>query len=138
MGARDAFPTASKAKAGVAPATLAERRRQTSRPLTQVDVEDEILRFMEMLEEATDELAGRARAAAEAEVNYKGLWAQTVLSAEGTELVRKSTADVACHKLLMERRTCEAMYASTKELCGALQAQLSALQTISSNLRSQV
>jgi hypothetical protein len=89
------------------------------------------------LEDRTDELAARARLSAEAEANHKGRWASCFLQAEGTESRRKAEADVATHGLFLTRKIEEGLYASCKEACSSLRAQLDALRTISANIRGQ-
>lgn len=97
----------------------------------------EILRFVGLLEDRTDELAGRAQLAAESEANHKAMWAAEFLKAEGTEAKRKAEADVATHKLYMTRKIEEGLYQSCKESCNSLRAQLDAMRSISANIRAQ-
>lgn len=95
------------------------------------------MRFVALLEDRTDELAGRAREHAEAEANHKARWASEFLQAEGTEARRKAEADVSVYKLYRDRKIKEAMYVSTKESLLSIRAQIDALRSISANIRAQ-
>lgn len=119
------------------PETIVKKALRTGEPLNAVQVELEILRFIDLLEDRTDELAGRAREAAEAEGNHKGRWASEFLQADGTEAKRKAEADVSAHKLFLDRKIKEALYVSTKESLLSIRAQLDALRSISANIRAQ-
>lgn len=110
---------------------------RTGEPLNAVQVELEILRFIDLLEERTYELAGRARLAAEDEANHKGMWATKFLQAEGTEAKRKAEADVSSHPAYTKRKISEGLYVSTKESLLSIRAQLDALRSISANIRAQ-
>lgn len=126
--ARQAFPDGQ---------TRLSSRYRRGRPLTAIEVEGELLRLMERLEQDTEELAFRAQQAAEAEANHKGRWASVFLQAEGTESKRKAEADVVVHDLYLKRKVTEGLYLATRESCSSLRAQLDALRTISANIRSQ-
>lgn len=137
--AADAFPGLPRGEGGLGQTrpSLARRQQQSNRPVTQVDVEVEILRFVDMLEQETDAFAGRARDAAEAEANYKGKWASEYLKADGTEKKRAAVADVKCHDLYFKRKLAEGLKEATKESCSSMRAQLDALRTLSANIRNQ-
>lgn len=112
-------------------------RHDPTEPLTQVLVENELLRLSAKLENLTDELAGRARIAAESEANHKGLRAQAYLKAEGTDSKRSAEADVHVHDLYTQRKIDESLYESTKQAILSCRTQLDALRTISANIRAQ-
>jgi hypothetical protein len=105
--------------------------------LTQAQVENEILRLSQRLENLTDELAGRARAAAEAEANYKGRHASVYLETQGSIAERNARADVECHDLFANRLIFAAQYEATKQACRSTESQLDALRTIAANIRAQ-
>lgn len=105
--------------------------------LTQAQVENEILRLSQRLENLTDELAGRARAAAEAEANHKGRHATVYLATEGSIAERNARADVECHDLYTARLITAAQYETTKQACRSTETQLDSLRTIAANIRAQ-
>lgn len=110
-----------------------------SRPISPAEVEAELWRLSKKLEQATDDLAAKAVRAAEAEVNYKAAFAKSVLAAEAkTVSDREAIATLETQELLRERRVAEALQDSTLELCRTLRGQLSALQSLSANMRGQV
>lgn len=116
--------------------TLAQRHRR-GQPLTAVQVESEIMRLCDELENRTYELAGRARLAAESEANHKAKWAFAFIGAEGTEARRKAEADAKCHEDYMKRKVEEGLYQSCKESLLSLRTQIDALRSISANIRAQ-
>ena len=105
--------------------------------LTQAQVENEILRLSHRLENLTDELAARARAAAEAEANYKGRHATVYMATEGPIAERNARADIECHNLNALRLIAAGQYDSTKQACRSTETQLDALRTIAANIRAQ-
>jgi len=107
-------------------------------PLPQVDIEAEIMRLSSMAEKVTHELAKRARAAAEADVDYKVAHAKALLMAEGPQYVRDAEATVECEAELTEKRATEALLLAAQEAGRNYRAQLDSLRSINANHRALV
>ena len=105
--------------------------------LTQADVEDELVRLSDRLEESTHELAKHMQAYAQAEVNFKRAFAQTFVKAEGAMDLREQIAVLETADERMAWRSAEALKDSTQELCRTYRNQIDALRTIGANVRAQ-
>ena len=106
--------------------------------LTQVKVEQELMRLSELMEQRTNELADLAEQAAIAEADHKSAYAHAFVNTTGTGQFRENMATVMTCDALMRRKLKEATYQSCKESLHSIRAQLDALRTISANLRGQV
>jgi anti-sigma regulatory factor (Ser/Thr protein kinase) len=107
--------------------------------LTPQRVDDELRRLSRRLEAKADELAELAGAAAEADVAYKVEHAKALLrSALKTVAEREAEATILTERLLRDKRTKEAVAEACKEACRATRDQLSACQSIASNLRAEM
>lgn len=109
-----------------------------SDPIIQVDIESEILRLSGLAEKVTQELAKRAKAAAEADVAYKVAHAKALLLAEGPQYVRDAEATVQTSRELSEKRATEALLLSAQEAGRNYRAQLDSLRSINANHRALV
>lgn len=109
-----------------------------SDPIIQVDIESEILRLSGLAEKVTQELAKRAKAAAEADVAYKVAHAKALLLAEGPQYVRDAEATVQTARELAEKRATEALLLSAQEAGRNYRAQLDSLRSINANHRALV
>lgn len=107
-------------------------------PLAQVDVESEIMRLGGLCEKATHEVAKRARAAAEADADFKVANAKAFLRADGPVAVREATALVECEDQYRARKNAEAVLLAAQEAGRNYRAQLDALRSINANLRPLV
>lgn len=105
--------------------------------LTQADVEEELVRLSDALENKTHELARHSTAWAEAEVNFKRAFAQAFVSAEGAMDLREQIAVLETADERMAWRAAEALRDSTQELCRTYRNQIDALRTIGANVRAQ-
>lgn len=124
-----------------------ERRTRAQRVITAAEVELEIMRLSDAMEETTGELANLAQAAAEADVAYRAAKAKTNLRASimagsgknGRTTVdeRESIVDDRCGAEMLAQRTTEAMYEVARERLRTMRSQIDALRTISANIRSQ-
>jgi hypothetical protein len=104
--------------------------------VTPAQVEAELARLSEKLEEKSDKLATLLESAATADVNYKLGHARQLLRAEGdTVSEREAEAVLACADLLRERRHSEALADAAKESIRSLRTQLDALRSINANVR---
>lgn len=110
-----------------------------SQVMSQVDIEKEGRRLALLLEHETEELAGRARTAAQADAEYKKTHAQELLRAEGPTVgEREAKATIASSDVYLERKIAEANQLVSIEKCRNLRAQLDWLRTIAANVRAQV
>lgn len=107
-------------------------------PITQVDIEADIMRLCERCEKVTHELAKRARAAAEADAAYKVAHAKAFLVANGPVAEREAKALVECEAQYQARRIAEALLLSAQEAGRNARAQLDALRSVNANVRPQV
>ena len=107
-------------------------------PLSQVQIEEEIVRLSELLEGVTEELAGRAINAATADATFKSQFASRFLIAEGPIGQREQQAMSECEDEYRERKISEALQLASQEQARNLRSQLSALQTLASNQRALV
>ena len=107
-------------------------------PVPQVDIEAEILRLSARAEHITQEIAKRARAAAEADVTYKVAHAKALLLAEGPQYIRDAEATGQTAVEYRERRGTEALLLSAQEAGRNVRAQLDALRSINANHRALV
>lgn len=106
--------------------------------LSQGQIESEILRLSDALEEQTNELARRLEAAAEAEVAWKQAEAIALLrSAMRSEHQRKAEALTINAEQHRAFRISDARSSATTEICRTLRAQLDSLRTLAANVRSQ-
>jgi len=107
-----------------------------SAPVTPAQAEAELRRLARKLEAKCDELPGLLRAAGAADVAYKLAYAKALLRAEGdTVAEREARATLAVADELTTRKTTEAVADAAKESIRALRDQLSAAQSINSNVR---
>lgn len=109
-----------------------------SAPLTQAEVESEIMRLGELAEAVTHQLRKRAEAAAEARTAYKVAYAKEYLTAGGTVGERDATATVATADLLLAREIAEALERAAQEAGRNYRAQLDSLRSINSNLKHAI
>lgn len=109
-----------------------------TQPLSQMDVEAEILRLSDMAEKVTQTLAKRARAAAEADVAFKLCHAKALLLADGPQYVRDAEATVKCGTEYHEKRATEALLLAAQEAGRNYRTQLDSLRSINVNLRALV
>lgn len=108
------------------------------RPLTPVDVEEQICRCLKDLEQATEEYEKHAKEAAQAEVTYKVEYAKALLRAEEKTVGdREARATIDCESFFYERKGAEAVLAAQKELLSTLRARLDALRSLSASVRVQ-
>jgi hypothetical protein len=109
-----------------------------SEPLSQAQVEAEIMRLSGLAEKATHEIAKRARAAAEADVAWKVGYAKAFLLADGTGPARDAQATVECADEYAAKKSSEAVLMSAQEAGRNYRAQLDALRSINANHRALV
>lgn len=101
-------------------------------------VEAEILRFVGLLERATQAVAKRGRASAEADADYRLAYAKAILDAEGTVQEREAQATVATQAEYRTRKIAEASLDAARDAGRSMREQLGALRSVNANLRPLV
>jgi len=107
-------------------------------PITQLDVEAEIIRLSGSLEEETEAFEALAKDSAKKEAAYKRAWYTEYLSAEGAQKLRESFAGYKNADLYLEAQVAEALMRAKREKLYSIRAQLDSLRTIAANVRVQV
>lgn len=107
-------------------------------PIPQVQIETEIMRLAGLAESVTQELAKRARAAADADVAYKVAHAKALLAAEGPQYVRDAEATVRTEDVYRERKISDARLLAAQEAGRNYRAGLDGLRSINANHRALV
>ena len=107
--------------------------------VSQVEIEQNILRLSELCERATHEVRKRGEAKASARTEFAVEFAKARLRSERSTVgEREDEATVACAALLNEKEFTEALFESAKEAGRNYRAQLDALRSINANLRPLV
>ena len=107
-------------------------------PISQVDIENHLLRLIDELEEETDAFEALAEDHAKKEAQYKSSWAKEYLSAKGSIKESESWAD---YKLADEQyfyKMAEALLKSKREKLQSLRTAVDAMRTLNANVRVQV
>lgn len=112
--------------------------RASPDPLSQAVVEQNIAELSAELSQATSDLYSASRRAATARHAYRVAHARAFLDAEGTEKARDAQATIASSDQLLDRELATAVEDQLKIACANLRAQLSGMQSLSSNLRAAV
>ena len=107
-------------------------------PISQVEVEHEIMRLMEMLEEETEAFEKLAEDCAKKEALYKSNWAKEYLSAKGSIREREAWSDYKLSDQSYDYKISEALVKSKREKLISLRTSIDALRTLNANVRSQV
>jgi len=107
-------------------------------PISQVDIEHEILRLIEMLEEHTEAFESLAEDNAKKESLYKANWAKEYLSAKGSIKEREAWADYKLADENFDYKIAEALVKSKREKLLSLRASIDAMRTLNANVRAQV
>ncbi len=109
--------------------------------LTQAEIENEILRVTNELEQQTYTFADVADLAATAEADYKLRYARAVVTlstqSKMTAADKAARAELAAAEQLREWKVADARLKSTKEALLSLRARLDALRSLSANVRAQ-
>lgn len=105
---------------------------------TPVEVEAELLRFINLLERATQECRRRGITCAEADSEFRTAYAKAVVGAAGTVLERESHAAIATQAEYRAKREAEELLHAARSASSNLRETVGALRTISANLRQLV
>lgn len=106
-------------------------------PISQVDVEERLLQYVEELEKETELFEQLAIDDAQRGAEYKKLWAGEYLSAKGSIPEREAWANYKLDDANYAARVAEALVKAKREKLFALRTGIEALRTISANVRSQ-
>lgn len=109
-----------------------------SQPISQVEIETEILRLLDILEEETETFETLASDAAQKEARHKGAWAKEYLAAKGSIKEREAWADYKLEESSYEWKISDALVKAKREKLNALRTSLDALRTLAANVRHQV
>lgn len=107
-------------------------------PISQIEVEQEIIRLVGMLEDNTETFETLAVDAANKEAIYKSSWAKEYLSAKGSIKEREAWADYKLEQQIFDYKISEALVKSKREKLHSLRTSIDALRTLAANVRAQV
>lgn len=109
-----------------------------NKPISQVDIETEIMRLMDILEEETEAFETLAEDCAKKEALYKSNWAKEYLAAKGSIREREAWADYKLSDDSYDFKIAEALVKAKREKLTSLRTSLDALRTLNANVRTQV
>jgi len=107
-------------------------------PISQVEIEQELLRMMDLLEGETEAFEKLAEDAAKKEALYKANWAKEYLSAKGSIKEREAWADYKMADFDYDYKIAEALVKSKREKLLSLRTSMDSLRTLNANVRVQV
>lgn len=107
-------------------------------PISQVEIESELLRLMELLENETEAFETLAVDAAKKEALFKSNWAKEYLAAKGSIKEREAWADYKLSDEIFDFKISEALVKSKREKLTSLRTSIDALRTLNANVRVQV
>jgi hypothetical protein len=109
-----------------------------NKPISQVDIENELLRLIEMLEKETEAFEVLAIDNAKKEALHKSNWAKEYLSAKGSIKEREAWADYKMDDSSFDYKISEALVKSKREKLLSLRTSIDAMRTLNANVRHQV
>jgi hypothetical protein len=107
-------------------------------PISQVEIEQELMRLAEMLESETEAFETLAMDAAKKDATYKSNWAKEYLSAKGSIKEREAWADYKLAEQIYDHKIAEALLKSKREKLSSLRTSIDALRTLAANVRAMV
>jgi hypothetical protein len=107
-------------------------------PISQVDIENELLRLMDKLEKETEEFEAISIDASKKEAQYKTNWAKEYLSASGAIKQREAWADYKMEHDFFEYKVAESLVKAKRESLLTLRSSMDAMRTLNANVRIQV
>lgn len=107
-------------------------------PISQVEIENELLRLIGLLEEETEAFEVLATENAKKEALYKSNWAKEYLSAKGSIKEREAWADYKMDEASFDYKISEALVKSKREKLLSLRTSIDAMRTLNANVRNQV
>lgn len=109
-----------------------------TRPISQVEIEEEIMRLTDLLEQETEAFEQLAIDASVKESGYKAAWAKEYLGAKGSIKEREAWADYKLEDPALQYKISEALVKSKREKLNSLRTSIDALRTLAANIRAQV
>ena len=109
-----------------------------SRPISQVEVESEILRMVELLEQETENFERLAQDAASKDAVYRAEWSKQYLIASGAVREREAKADVSLADVMYHTKIADALVKAKRERLLSLRSSIDALRTLNANVRAQL
>jgi hypothetical protein len=113
-------------------------QRRRGQPISQVEVEEEMLRLIDLLEEDTEAFERLAEDEAKKSALYKANWAKEYLAAKGSIKEREAWADYKMSEESYDWKISEALVKAKREKLSSLRASIDALRTLNANVRHQV
>ena len=107
-------------------------------PISQVEVEQEILRLLNEMEEETEAFEQLAIDAAKKEAKFEAEWAKAYLSATGSIKEREAWADYKMADFDYDYKIAEALVKAKRERLLSLRTSMDSLRTLNANVRVQV
>jgi hypothetical protein len=107
-------------------------------PISQVDIENEMLRLIDLLEEETEAFEKLAEDAAKKEALYKSNWAKEYLSAKGSIKEREAWAEYKLADEHFDYKISEGLVKAKREKLLSLRTSIDAMRTLNANVRAQV
>ncbi len=107
-------------------------------PISQVEIEQELLRLIDALETETEKFEVLAVDAAKKEADYKSNWAKEYLSAKGSIKEREAWADYKLDQMAFDYKIAEALVKTKRESLLSLRTSIDAMRTLNANVRVQV
>ena len=107
-------------------------------PISQVEIEEELLRLINALETETEKFEVLAIDAAKKEADYKSNWAKEYLSAKGSIKEREAWADYKLDQMAFDYKIAEALVKTKRESLLSLRTSIDAMRTLNANVRVQV
>ena len=107
-------------------------------PISQVEIEQELLRLIDALEAETEKFEVLAVDAAKKEADYKSNWAKEYLSAKGSIKEREAWADYKLDQMAFDYKIAEALVKTKRESLLSLLTSIDAMRTLNANVRVQV
>jgi hypothetical protein len=109
---------------------------QRNQPISQVEIESEIVRLLDMMEAETEAFEVLAVDAAKKEAKYKKNWAGAYISAKGSIKEREAWADYQMDVESMDSKVAEALVKAKREKLSSLRTSVDALRTLNANVRA--
>jgi hypothetical protein len=106
-------------------------------PISQVEIENELLRLLSVLEEQTEHFEVLAVTAGEAEAQYKKRFAREFIQKVGTEKERASWAEWTVAEDSKSYRIADGLMRAGREKLLSIRTSIEALRTLSASVRSQ-
>lgn len=107
-------------------------------PISQVEVEEELLRLLDLLENETESFETLSVDSAKKEAKYRSDWAKGYLAAKGSIKEREAWADYQLNEENYDYKISEALVKSKREKLLSLRTSIDALRTLNANVRAQV